>query len=312
MSAAHSAWISMDGLLVIDKPGGCTSHDVVQRVRKIAGTRRVGHGGTLDPEATGVLLVAVGQATRFFPFLAGAEKTYEGSIRFGYATDTYDASGRPTSEERGFDVPEEAVRAAMRSLEGRGFQIPPPYSAKKLRGKPAYELARAGRNVRLEPAPVNVRSFGLRTYHPPFVDFEVRCSAGTYVRSLAHDLGLRLGCGAHLHSLRRTSVGAFTAEQALSLEELARSAEKGRLPSCLIPLERILPEAPVVVIRPEALGRVLNGSALLPNDLAPESAAVLRGEQAGPIKVLEASGKLLALARPSPGGGELRPFLVLK
>jgi tRNA pseudouridine55 synthase len=302
----------MDGLLIIDKPGGCTSHDVVQRVRKLTGTRRVGHGGTLDPDATGVLLVAVGQATRFFPFLAGAEKTYEGSIRFGYATDTYDAAGRPTSEERGFDVPQEAVRAAMRDFEGRSLQVPPPYSAKKLRGKPAYELARAGRKIRLEPAPVNVRSFRLRTYRPPFLDFEVRCSAGTYVRSLAHDLGLRLGCGAHLHSLRRTSVGPFTTEEARTLEELAPSADEGRLSACLIPLERMLPGAPAIVVRPEALSRVSNGSPLLPDDLAPESAAIVTGERAGPFQVFGPSGKLLALARPSPGGGALRPFLVLK
>jgi tRNA pseudouridine55 synthase len=302
----------MDGLLVIDKPGGCTSHDVVLRIRKLTGTKRVGHGGTLDPDATGVLLVALGQATRFFPFLSREDKTYEGSIRLGYSTDTYDASGRPSSEERGSDFPEEAIRAAMLGLEGRSLQVPPPYSAKKLGGKPAYKLARARKNFRLEPAPVLVRSFRLRGYRPPFLDFEVRCSAGTYIRSLAHDLGARLGCGAHLHSLRRTSVGPYSAEKALSLEVLARAADEGRLDKCLIPLERLLPATPAVVIRPEATSRVLNGSPLLPEHLAPESAGAVPETHPGPFRVLDASGKLLALAGPSPERGRLRPFLVLK
>ncbi|MGZ4887344.1 MAG: tRNA pseudouridine(55) synthase TruB, partial [Candidatus Aminicenantales bacterium] len=196
----------MDGLLIIDKPPGCTSHDVVLRVRSLLGTKRVGHGGTLDPDATGVLLVALGQATRFFPFLSGHDKTYQGRIRLGHATDTYDAAGRPTTEEWTDAFPgDAAVAAAMKSFEGEILQVPPPYSAKKLGGRPAYKLARAGRDFVLEPVRVTVRLFRLENYAPPFLDFEAACSAGTYIRSLAHELGLKLGCGGHLHSLRRTS-----------------------------------------------------------------------------------------------------------
>lgn len=301
----------MDGLIIIDKPGGCTSHDIVLRIRKITGIKRVGHAGTLDPEATGVLLVAVGQATRFFPYLSRQEKTYQGTIRLGYATDTYDASGRPISEERPGDPPKKAVLAAMKSLEGDILQVPPPYSAKKLRGEPAYRLARARREFQLEPVPVRIRSFALRRYAPPFAEFEVRCSSGTYIRSLAHDIGQRLGCGAHLHSLRRTSVGPYAAEAALSLAAVEEAADAGRLAETLIPLERLLPEVPAVIIRQEFLPRLKNGSPLLPDHLAPASAGALSGTDAGLFRVIDDSGKLHALAKPSAGRGRLQPFFVI-
>ena len=214
----------MDGLFVIDKPSGCTSHDVVARVRKIFGIRRVGHGGTLDPDATGVLLVAVGRATRFFPFLAAESKSYEGVIRLGYSTDTYDAGGRPTSMESSDFPSPGALRAAMKSFEGQSSQLPPPYSAKKVGGRPMYALARAGREFDRKPSTVLIKSFKLRDYRPPFVGFEVECSAGTYVRSLAHDLGAGLGCGAHLLKLRRTSVGPYTLAGASDLAGLEAAA----------------------------------------------------------------------------------------
>jgi tRNA pseudouridine55 synthase len=301
----------MDGLLVIDKPRACTSHDMVLRVRRITGVARVGHAGTLDPEATGVLLVAVGQATRLFPYLARQEKTYEGTIRLGYATDTYDAAGRAISEERPADPPETDVRAAMKSLEGAILQAPPPYSAKKLRGQPAYKLARSRREFRLEPVPVVIRSFALRSYAPPFVEFEVRCSSGTYVRSLAHEVGRLLGCGAHLHSLRRTSVGPYAVERALPPAAVEEAAAAGRLGDILIPLERLLPDIPAVVVRPEFLARLLNGSPVLPGHLDPESAAALSNPEPAFFRVVDGSGKLRALARPSPGRDRLQPFFVI-
>jgi tRNA pseudouridine55 synthase len=304
----------MDGLLIVDKPSGCTSHDVVLRVRKLLGTKRVGHGGTLDPDATGVLLVALGQATRFFPYLAGQDKTYEGCVRLGYSTDTYDASGRPSSEEKAADFPAEAVvTAAMKSFEGEILQVPPPYSAKKLGGKPAYELARARKDFVLEPARVAVRFFYLKNYAPPLLDFEVKCSSGTYVRSLAHDLGRKLGCGGHLHSLRRTSAGPYTVGDSVSVAEVEKAATEGRVPELLIPLEELLPEAPAVVLSSAAGKRVMNGSPLLPSHLAASSAELFPLRSETPLfRILDSSGKLLALARPSAGRDAFLPILVVK
>ena len=301
-----------DGLLVIDKPAGLTSHDVVLRVREFLGIRRVGHGGTLDPDATGVLLVAAGQATRFFPYLSKENKVYEGVIKLGFATDTYDASGQPSSEARG-DFPdlEELVRA-MKTFEGEILQTPPPYSAKKLGGKPVYKLARAHKAFTLNPSRVTVEVFRLRDYRPPLIDFEAKCSAGTYVRSLAHDLGEILGCGAHLDTLRRTSVGPYTLRDAVTLDRVEQAAARGEAAALILPLERLLPETPAAVVSPEAESRVRNGSPLDPAHLAPPSpAGSLFPAEARLVRLFSASGRLLALARPSPEGDRLLPFLVL-
>jgi tRNA pseudouridine55 synthase len=302
----------MDGLLIVDKPHGCTSHDVVLRVRSLLKLKRVGHGGTLDPDATGVLLVALGQATRFFPYLSGQDKTYEGAIRLGFATDTYDASGRPASEEMADSPPVEAVVAAMRSLEGEILQIPPPYSAKKIGGSRAYKLARARKEFTLKPARVVVRSFVLRDYAPPLVEFEVACSSGTYVRSLAHDLGLKIGCGAHLHSLRRTSVGPYSVGEAVSVAGIKEALAGGRLTGLIVPLERLLPASPALVLSSEATARVLHGSPLFPEHFVPPSGETLSRSDAAIFRVVSPSGSLLALARPSAGRDRLLPFLVVK
>ncbi len=305
-----------DGVLVIDKPAGPTSHDVVQRVRRLLGTPRVGHGGTLDPDATGVLLVAAGQATRFFPFLAGGRKSYEGLIRLGFATDTYDASGRPDGAECR-DWPErDALSGAMAAFVGDILQTPPRFSAKKLAGRPVHRLARAGEAFELAPSPVSVYRFDLREYRPPLAAFEAECSPGTYIRSLAHDLGARLGCGAHLASLRRTASGAFDLSQAVTLETLERAAVRGEAAGLLVPLERLLPELPAVAVRPEAEARVRNGSLLEAAHLAAPPPAAAPGPaegsaSAGAVRLFSATGRLLALAKPTPDGAALHPFLVL-
>ena len=301
--------MATDGLLVVDKPAGPTSHDVVQRVRKALGTRRVGHGGTLDPDATGVLLVAAGRATRFLPYVAAGVKIYEGRIRLGFATDTYDASGRPASEDRASLPTAAEVAEAMKAFEGPILQTPPRFSAKKVRGRPGYELARAGREFTLAPVAVTVARFTARGYDPPHVAFEVECSAGTYVRSLAHDLGARLGCGAHLADLRRTAVGTYRLAEAVPLAGLEEAAARGRAALHLIPLERLLPAAPRAIVLQGAEARVRDGSPLGPGHLeapfpaGPGAAAVVR--------VFDGSGRLLALARPSPDGSLLHPFLVV-
>lgn len=302
--------MATDGLLVIDKPAGPTSHDVVQRVRRLLGTRRVGHGGTLDPDATGVLLVAAGRATRFLPYLSAGRKVYEGRIRLGFATDTCDASGRPVSEAS-FDFPSAAgLAAAMGSFEGLILQTPPRFSAKKLRGRPGYERARAGEEFSLEPVSVTVARFVARGYDPPFVAFEAECSSGTYVRSLAHDLGARLGCGAHLAELRRTAVGTYGLAEAVPLAGLEDAAAGGEADRYVLPLERLLPWAPAATVLPGAEARVRNGSHLEPAHLAgPLPCPIPR--ETPLVRLFDGSGRLLALARPSPEGGRLLPFLVV-
>jgi tRNA pseudouridine55 synthase len=305
--------VAPDGLLVLDKPAGMTSHDVVRRVRKILGTRRVGHGGTLDPDATGLLLVAVGQATRFFPFLSKENKVYEGRIRLGFATDTYDASGRPASEPCP-DLPDiDAVSSAMKAFEGRILQTPPRFSAKKLAGRPAYKLARAEEDFTLEPVAVTVSRFTLGAYRPPEIEFEAACSAGTYIRSLAHDLGRSLGCGAHLAALRRTSAGPYTLAEAVPLAVLEDQAARGEAGRCLVPLERLLPGVPGVTVRPEAEAFIRSGRTLEPSHLIPPVPPFsgLPGPEAPPMRLLSGEGRLLALARPSPDGTGLHPFLVI-
>jgi tRNA pseudouridine55 synthase len=304
--------MARDGLLVIDKPAGPTSHDVVQRVRRALGTRRVGHGGTLDPAATGVLLIAAGQATRFFPFLSKETKSYDGRIRLGFATDTYDASGRPAAEESR-DLPDlDRLAAAMKSFEGPILQTPPRFSAKKLNGKPVYRLARADVEFTLEPAAVTIGRFNLRAYQPPFIDFEAECSAGTYIRSLAHDLGQRLGCGGHLDTLRRTSVGPYALSAAVPLLALEETAARGEEDRYVIPLERLLPGTAAVTVIPGAEQRVRNGSLIGPADLETAPPGQTEVPWGAPlIRLFSASGRLLALARPSPDGDRIHPFLVL-
>ncbi len=304
--------MTSDGLLVIDKPAGPTSHDVVQRVRRLLGTRRVGHGGTLDPDATGILLVAAGQATRFFPYLAAERKVYEGRIRLGFSTDTYDATGSPTSPERTDWPSSVALAGAMSAFVGDILQTPPRFSAKKLAGRPVYKMARAGEEFSLAPSPVTVFRFDLRDFRPPFVDFEAACSSGTYIRSLAHDLGAKLGCGAHLASLRRTAVGPYGLGDAVTLADLEEAADRGEAGRHILPLERLLPGVPAVTVLPEAEDRVRNGSPLgaahlaVPSPELPPDPATERL-----VRLFSGSGRLLALARPTADGNGFHPFLVI-
>jgi tRNA pseudouridine55 synthase len=305
--------VAPDGLLVIDKPAGRTSHDVVQRVRKLLGTRRVGHGGTLDPDATGVLLVAVGRATRFFPFLSKTDKAYEGTIRLGFSTDTYDASGRPVSQACPVTAGRDAVAAAMQAFEGTILQTPPRFSAKKRAGTPVYKLARADAVFTLAPSPVTVTRFSLVDYRPPDIAFSAVCSAGTYIRSLAHDLGQGLGCGAHLAALRRTAVGPYTLAEAVPLSRLEEAAEAGEAAALIRPLESLLPDIPAVIVRSGAESFVRNGCPLGPAHLdspfPPPTGP--RGTESCPVRLVSEGGTLLALARLTPDGSSLHPFLVL-
>ena len=251
----------MNGLLVVDKPAGITSHDVVARLRKIVFERSIGHLGTLDPMATGVLPLLLGKFTRLAQFFAESEKTYTGTIRFGFATDTYDAEGERVGSQVEPDLPLDRIRAAAVRFRGEIQQMPPPFSAKKIGGKPAYKLARAGKPVELKPAPVRISSFEIAGLEGAEARFEIRVSAGGYVRSIAHDLGKELGCGAHLSSLRRTLAGAFTLEQAHTLEELeALAGNIEKLEALCVHPRRILLDMPAVTADAQALGRLRNGA----------------------------------------------------
>jgi tRNA pseudouridine55 synthase len=212
--------IRVNGVLIIDKSSGLTSHDVVHRARRILGQRSVGHLGTLDPMATGVLPLVIGGFTRLAQFYLSSEKTYEGTIRFGFATDTYDAEGEPTSMPATVALSREEVDRVATRFRGVLSQTPPPFSAKKIKGIPAYKLARKQKEVRLEPVEVKIKEFEILSVESDRAHFRAHVGAGTYMRSVAHDMGQMLGCGAHLESLRRTAVAEFTLADAHTLDEL--------------------------------------------------------------------------------------------
>ncbi|HUO25500.1 MAG TPA: tRNA pseudouridine(55) synthase TruB [Candidatus Aquilonibacter sp.] len=219
----------MNGVLIVDKPAGWTSHDVVNRLRRILGQRSVGHLGTLDPLATGVLPLVVGNLTRLAQFYTTSEKAYEGAIRFGFATDTYDAEGEPSPPAQSVDLSLDQVRQLAAGFVGEIDQMPPPFSAKKLHGVPAYKLARQRKEVAVQPVKVKVEEFEILGVEGPLAHFQARVSSGTYMRSIAHDMGQRLGCGAHLQSLRRTAVAEFTIAEAHTIEEIEAGAGKARV-----------------------------------------------------------------------------------
>ena len=303
----------MDGLIVVDKPPGLTSHDVVLRVRRLIKGEKTGHCGTLDPDATGVLLVAVGKAARLFPYLSRHDKTYMGTLRFGFSTDTYDASGRPTSAESPDCPDENAVRRAMKKFEGRISQNPPPFSAKKLCGQPSYKLARADKNVVLKPQEVTVYRFELEAFQPPLADFVAECSSGTYVRALAHDLGRLLECGAHLAGLRRTASGDFGLADAHSLDEVRSRAEAGDWQRLIVPIEKLLPRLQAIRLDVEGEERARHGNRILPGHVLalPDEWPDPSSGQGPVFRLVARDGRLLALARPSHDGQGLSPFLVL-
>ena len=249
-----------DGALVINKPRGRTSHDVVEAVRRVLGFRQVGHLGTLDPLATGVLVLLLGRATRFAQFYAARRKRYETAFRFGFATDTYDADGAPLGPDSAPQLDREDLERRAAILTGRFAQMPPPFSAKKIHGRPAHELARKHQPVDLKPVEVEVFEFRLLDIAGSIARFAIECGSGTYIRSLAQQMGMDMGCGAHLAEIVRTAVGEFTLDQAISLEEFERVARAGKAAEWVLPLGRLLPELPRVNVLPMVERRVRHGS----------------------------------------------------
>ncbi len=283
----------MNGFVVIDKPAGITSHDVVSRVRRILGTRKVGHTGTLDPFATGVLPVAVNDGTKAIPFLDEGSKTYEALLRLGVTTDTLDMTGTILSETDFLPVTREQFVACLTDFTGAISQIPPMYSAIKQNGQPLYKLARQGVEVERKARDVEIYSIELLSFDLPHVAIRVVCSRGTYVRSLADDIGCQLGCGAALQELRRTASGPFRIEDAVTLQTLEELAGEGRAESrCLSPMESLchLPDIP---LNAEGVNGLLFGRAPAWSAILVESPLVCEHES--PVR-LTSAGKLVALA----------------
>ena len=299
--------MGIDGVLVIDKPSGPTSHDVVARVRRALQTKRIGHTGTLDPLATGVLPLVIGRATRLASFLSSDRKSYEAGVRLGCATDSYDAAERlaaGTAPPPAPAVSRDRVEAALEGFRGTFTQAPPPYSAKKVGGVAAHRLARRDREVRLEPVEVTVYDLTLEGMQDGLVRLRLTSSAGFYVRSLAHELGMRLGCGAHLEHLRRTAAGDFGLGEALPLDtiEVAGTAAA----SLVIPMERLLPRMPGVMLTARGSTRVSHGNAVGPVDVAEGTPLV----PAAPVRLIDAGGRLMAIGYATPDG-LLHPSVVL-
>jgi tRNA pseudouridine55 synthase len=284
--------ITVDGVIVVDKPAGWTSHDVVAKLRRLANTRKVGHLGTLDPIATGVLPVIIGRATRLAQFFTRNEKAYEGVIRFGFATDTYDREGTPLGPDRRPDIEPEELDATLDRFRGTFFQLPPPVSAKKVGGVPAYKLARKNKPVSLEPVKVTVHELELlRIEGGRDVHVRVRCSAGTYVRAIAHEAGQLLGFGAFLLELRRTASGDFTIDQARSMDRLAAMAEEERLFDAVVPASELLPGFPVEMVDPATAHQIRQGRDFR---VSPFRAR----QDKGYVKAITEDGQLIAIAKP--------------
>jgi tRNA pseudouridine55 synthase len=248
----------VSGVLVVDKPVGLTSHDVVQIIRRGTGIRRAGHTGTLDPRASGVLVVLIGPAVRLSEFVSAEDKRYQATIRLGSSTDTYDAEGVATPEVP-VNVEKEAFTELLKKFIGEIEQKPPPYSAVKVQGQKAYDMARRGEEVDLAPRIIHVHSLELLEWALPEVVIDVHCSSGTYVRSLANDIGEQLGVGAHLVGLRRTRSGRFTLRDAVSLRRLREAFEQGTWAQHLIPAAEALGDWPAVELNEEDLKKVRNG-----------------------------------------------------
>jgi tRNA pseudouridine55 synthase len=308
----------MDGALIIDKPAGLTSHDVIARVRKIIGERRVGHTGTLDPFATGVLVVLVGRATRLAQFLSGAEKEYEATVRLGYATDTGDLTGTrvPGSfTTAATEFHQEEVETAMASLRGDIEQTPPMYSAKKIGGQKLYELARRGEEAQRKSVQITVREFEVIQGEGPWLKINddatadlharVACSAGTYVRTLAEDLGKRLDVGAHLVELRRTRAGGFKIHDAITLERLVELSDSDLTESRIIQPDAVLSHLPAIELRADEITRTIHGI-----DLNVES-AVLNCEGGAAIRLRSADNQLIAVGTYDDSRKAIHPTVVI-
>jgi len=302
----------MNGVIVVDKPADWTSHDVVLHLRRILRIKKIGHTGTLDPLATGVLLITIGQATKLFPYLSRMDKTYSGEVRFGQATETYDSQGGPIGPECS-DFPEEKdLRKISESFKGEIIQIPPSFSAKKVNGQPAFKLARQGLTPNLSPIKVKIYRFLIIEYQPPVLKFLIECSSGTYIRTLAHDLGQKLGCGAHLSQLRRLAVGKYTEEEAFNLDQIKEMVDKLEFSKFIIPMENLLPDYPAIWLSEISSKAFLHGSRISLDQVIRASLVRHLPSTEPAYRILSEEGKLLGLANFNQENLFFQPVLVFK
>lgn len=288
----------MDGIFNIHKPTGMTSHDVVAKVRKILKQKRVGHAGTLDPAASGVLPICVGQGTRVAEYLSESGKEYQATIVFGRETDTYDQEGEVIRTANTDDLELASIEQVLTRFRGKQMQIPPRYSAIKIQGQAAYKRTRAGEEIALEARPIEITRLEIVDWHNPILVLNVTCSKGTYIRSLAYDLGRALGCGAHLGGLVRTRSGPFRLEESITLEELVSASERGEVASYVQPSDRALEHYPALHLNEEEAARVLHGNAFTgANTDAANSIA----------RVYNAAGDFIAIATWEAEPGKWQP-----
>ena len=286
----------VSGVLVVDKPIGLTSHDVVQIIRRGTGIRRAGHTGTLDPRASGVLVVLIGPAVRLSEYVSASDKRYQATIQLGRSTDTYDSEGTVTKATPVEDISEDQFDEILQSYVGEIEQVPPPYSAVKVKGKKAYEMARKGKPVDLEPRIINVFNLEILEWAPPEVVIDVYCSSGTYVRSLANDLGDSLGTGAHLIGLRRTKSGQFTLRDAVPLRTLKESFDAGDWYQFLIPAAEALGDWPMIELNPDEVELVRHGHRIPAEEDVQDW-----------VRGLSQQGDLVALLENDPETNEWQP-----
>ena len=305
----HGVRPTVSGILNVDKPTGPTSFDIIRLLRKGTGIRKAGHAGTLDPLASGVLIVLLGQAVRISEYVMDLPKTYRANIRLGVSTDTYDAEGAPTHEPRPVEVSRRIVAEALAAFVGEIEQTPPAYSAVKVQGKPAHRLARKGESMALAARPARIDRIDLLQFESSDVEIEVECGKGTYIRSLAHDLGQALGCGAHLASLVRTRVGPFSIESATVVADLDRGFESGDWVASLLPMDCGLTQLPVITLHIEDEKDIRHGQAVRIDEDRLAGVPLVGG---GQYRAYAEDGGLVGIIRYEPETGVWRPRKVFE
>jgi tRNA pseudouridine55 synthase len=314
-AAVHERIMEAEGFLTVDKPAGITSHDAVQVVKRCLGVRKAGHLGTLDPMATGVLVVCIGAATKAAPFLASHMKEYEGTMVLGAQTDTWDAEGKITAQQDSSSVTEEMIRETFSGMLGEMKLAAPAYSAIKQHGKPLYKKARNGEAVNPPVRNAKIYKLDFLSYESPGIRFKCAVSAGTYVRSLAMEAGRRLGVGAYLGNLRRTRSGPYTIEDAISLTKLESASDISLILEKLIPLRSALAEMPELSLDWETAARVQNGQFISERDLKSGDVQLMKGEAAELVKAVNPAGEVVSVMKQSDGrigAREWKPVRVWK
>ena len=293
----------MDGILVVDKPSGISSFGVVRQVKRWLNIKKVGHTGTLDPFASGVLPLAINEGTKTIPFLEEEQKEYEAVLKLGVETDTYDMTGKTTAvrDLDRFRMNEETIKGVMNGFVGRIEQVPPMFSAVKHRGRPLYTFARQGIIVKREPRVVEIMDIGVTRISLPVVSFKVACSKGTYIRTLAHDIGKKLKCGAHLCQLQRTRSGPFVLEDAIPFPDVKSLAEGGMIKERIIPLNQVLGGLPELHVEGELQRKIQRGGQILVKDIT--QSPFPRIDRGTPVRVISFDGTLIAIARAEIGYG---------